>query len=254
MAGFDYDQSDIHQCYDESRELPPETEGLWMEALSERVPRCTVETIIDLGCGTGRFTQCLSDHFSAQVLGIEPSWRMLTMAKAAISSPSIAFVHGQAESIPLADGLTDMVFLSMVYHHIRDKGRGIGEIARVTRQGGCLCVRTATLESIDTYLWVRYFPRAHQIESARMPSREGLVEAIRASGLELKGHSVVQQLFAKNLHDYLEKISLRGISSLRMLTDEKFQAGLGDFREYCHGNDTGRAVYEDIDLFIFRVP
>jgi ubiquinone/menaquinone biosynthesis C-methylase UbiE len=253
MAGFDYDRSDIHLCYDESRGLPPETEGLWMEALSEHVPRCTAETIIDLGCGTGRFTRCLADHFSAQVVGIEPSWRMLTMAKTVISSPSIASVHGRAESLPLADGQVDMVFLSMVYHHIRDKDRGIGEIARVMRRAGSLCVRTATLESVDSYLWVQYFPRARQIEAARMPSSEGLVETLRASGFELKGHNVVQQFFAKNLHEYLEKISLRGISSLRMLTEEEFQAGLGDFREYCHGNDTGRAVYEDIDLFIFSV-
>jgi len=154
MTGFDYDQSDIHLCYDKSRELPLETERQWMEALSEHVTQGSVATIVDLGCGTGRFIRALSGHFSAQIVGIEPARRMLAVAKTAVSSPSVALVQGRAESIPLADLQADMVFLSMVYHHFRDKRRTIGEIARVIRQGGYLCVRTATLESIDTYLWV----------------------------------------------------------------------------------------------------
>ena len=253
MAAFDYDQSDIHRCYDRSRELPPHTERLWMEAIAEHVSADSIGTIVDLGCGTGRFTKGLSKHFSAGVLGIDPSRKMLAVAQQTICSPLIGFAQGRAESIPLANGQAGMTFLSMVYHHLQDKGRAIGEIARVMERGGLVCIRTATPESIDTYLWIRFFPRAREIEARRMPSRAGLVATMRAGGLELTRHTVIQQFFAANLSEYVEKISMRGISSLRMLTQEEFQAGLGEFEEYCRENETGEAVLEDIDLFTFSI-
>jgi len=253
LAGFDYDHSDIHLCYDASRKLPSKTERLWMEAICEYVSQDAIEAIVDLGCGTGRFTQALSDHFSAHVLGIEPSRKMLAVARQTIVSPRIQFVQGRAQAIPLVDGWADMTFLSMVYHHLQSKEKAIGEIARGMRRGGLLCIRTATLESVHSYLWIRFFPRARQIETARMPSRDGLTAVMRASGLELKGHVVVQQFFAGSLREYLQKISLRGISSLRMLTEAEFRAGLCGFEEYCRENETGEPILEDIDLFVFCV-
>jgi hypothetical protein len=74
---------------------------------------------------------------------------------------------------------------------------------------------------------------------------------MRMSGFLLKGFTVVRQLFAENLLEYARKISLRGISSLRMLEEEEFVAGLEDFRSYCRAKDMGDVVLEDIDLFTF---
>jgi ubiquinone/menaquinone biosynthesis C-methylase UbiE len=222
-----------------------------MDAISELISGHSVETIVDLGCGTGRFTGVLAQFFSAHVLGIDPALRMLAVARRTISSTRVRFVQGRAESVPAADDQVDMAFLSMVYHHLQDKERAISEISRVIKRDGCVCLRTATLESINSYLWVEFFPRAHRIELARMPSRESMVETMRMSGFLLKGHAVVRQLFAENLLEYAEKISLRGISSLRMLEEKEFAAGLDDFREYCRTRNRGDAVFEDIDLFTF---
>lgn len=251
MVAFDYDRSDIHLCYDASRQLLGETVSQWMDAISEHVSGHSVDAIVDLGCGTGRFTGILSDHFSAHVLGIDPALQMLAVARRSISSPRVRFAQGRAERVPVASDQVDMAFLSMVYHHLQDKQRAVGEISRVIKRDGCVCLRTATLESIDTYLWVKFFPRAHRIELARMPSRESTTETMRISRFLLKGHTVVRQLFAENLLEYAEKISLRGISSLRMLEEEEFAAGLDDFREYCSAKNSGDAVLEDIDLFTF---
>lgn len=253
MGEFRYDQSDIHLCYEKSRQLPAEAIRLWLETISRYVPRDSTQAILDLGCGTGRFTEALSHHFSAQVLGIDPSLKMLMIAKQAISSPLIRFIQGVAESIPLADGEVDMVFLSMVYHHIRDKEKAIGEFVRVLKKGGFLCIRTATADSIDSYLWVQFFPGARQIEVGRMPSREGLTTFLRTSGFESVGHIIVRQLCAKNFQGYFEKIALRGISSLKAIPDDEFREGLVRFEKYCRENGPGESVFEDIELFVLCV-
>lgn len=252
MTGFKYDQTDMHVRYAESRRLPEETVTLWLETISKYIPHDSVKTIIDLGCGTGRFTEALSDHFSARVYGIDPSRKMLTTAKQSISAPLIGFAQGSAEYIPLADGVADLVFLSMVYHHIQDKGEAVREFKRVLRAGASLCIRTSTQESLDSYLWLRFFPGAREIEFGRIPSRGSMTNFVQGNGFELKGHTIVRQLFAENLHQYFEKISLRGISSLQAISDDEFQEGLIGLEKYCREQETGEAVFEDIDLFIFR--
>ena len=96
MNRFQYDQSDIHSHYDESRKLPPETVRLWLEAIGRHVPKDAMQTILDLGCGTGRFIKPLSEYFSAQVIGIDSSIKMLDTARASNSSPLIKFIRGAA--------------------------------------------------------------------------------------------------------------------------------------------------------------
>ena len=87
MAEFTYARTDIHVSYDKSRQLPEETLDLWLDAISQHVSPDAVETIVDLGCGTGRFTNGLSDRFSAKVYGVDPSENMLAAARASITSP-----------------------------------------------------------------------------------------------------------------------------------------------------------------------
>jgi ubiquinone/menaquinone biosynthesis C-methylase UbiE len=253
MATFKYDQTDIHLRYGKSRKLPKTTMTLWMETISKYVSCDSMTTIIDLGCGTGRFTKPLSEHFSAKVYGIDPSWKMLMTAKQAISSPQIEFIQGSAENIPLQNGVADLVFLSMVYHHFQDKSKSVQEIARVLKAEGFLAIRTATVDSLDSYLYLQFFPEARRINLVTLPSREGLTNSLKSHGFELKRHTIVRQLLAENLHKYFKKISLRGLSDLAAIGDDAFYKGLVHLKEYCQEKDTKEAVYEDIDLFIFWV-
>ncbi len=253
MEQFKYEQSDIHLSYDRARALPDETVNLWLNAISERVYRQDINTIVDMGCGTGRFSEALSTHFSAGVIGIEPSLNMLLTAKQAGSSLPVEYIRGTAENIPIVSDKADMVFLSMVYHHIRDKTGAANEFNRILKKGGFLCIRTSTPEQFDTYLWMKFFPGARDIDRERLPSKDSLVATLESAGFRLQEHSVIRQLFALNLSEYMDKIRLRGISSLKQIPDIEFQEGLIRLEEYCLENETGKPVLEDISLFLFRV-
>ena len=74
---MNYDQTTMPEVYDRARALSDATTGRWMAAVSEHAPP-TVSAVLDLGCGTGRFTAPLAETFaSAVVHGVEPSSKML---------------------------------------------------------------------------------------------------------------------------------------------------------------------------------
>jgi ubiquinone/menaquinone biosynthesis C-methylase UbiE len=250
---FQYDQSDIYSHYDESRKLPSETIRVWLEAIGRYVPKEAGQTILDVGCGTGRFTESLAQYFSTRIIGIDLSIKMLATARENLFDPMIELIQGSAENIPLADKQIGLVFLSMVFHHFQNKEKAIHEFTRVLKPGGFLCIRNSMKEALDSYMWMRFFPQARQIEFERAPARNSLKELLRASGAKLMAHEIIQQYYAKDLAEYFEKLSLRGISSLKAIPDDEFKQGLGDFEHHCREKDTGKPVYEEIDLFVFSL-
>jgi ubiquinone/menaquinone biosynthesis C-methylase UbiE len=250
---FRYDQTDIHLRYNESRKLPEETIKLWLEAISRYVPKHIAKIVIDLGCGTGRFMKGLSEYFSAKVYGIEPSWNMLSVAKQNLTSSMIGFIQGTAENIPLMSGIADIIFLSMVYHHIKDKDEAVHEFRRILKPNRFLCIRTSTTDSLDSYPYLQFFPGALQTNIMKLPSRENLTNFLQSNGFKIEGHSIISQITAENYYQYFEKIKLRGLSDLTMITDDEFNKGLIGLKKYCCEKGKDEVVFEDIDLFIFRV-
>ena len=105
-----YDQTTIPSCYDQSRRLPRATMTLWLDAITRRVHRDEIATILDVGCGTGRFSSALSGRFGARLIGVDPSALMLAEARKTIREPNIEFVRGDAECLPLEGGIGDLVY------------------------------------------------------------------------------------------------------------------------------------------------
>ncbi len=248
---FIYDSTDIDRRYDEARELPKETYALWADTLLKHLPRERIKTICDIGCGTGRFTTLLAEEFSAEIFGIDPSEKMLSQAKKNISLPAIRFHKGNAEAIPLPDNIADMLFLSMTYHHIQDKMKAISEFKRTLLRHGNVVIRTSTRQSLKSYPWLQFFPGAFDIELDRAPDRNGLITFFKDNGFTLGKHAKVNQLFAHNHQQYFKKISTRGLSSLKAISDIKFQSGVKRLEEYCRKQNNDQPIYEEIDFYVF---
>ncbi len=252
METFRYDDSDIHQTYAQARALPESALRLWLDALVERVPAGTVRTIADVGCGTGRFLRGLAERYRAVVCGIDVSWKMLSEACREAQGSHVRLVQGLAHRLPLRDGVVDLAFVSMVYHHLDDRPGAVRELRRILAPAGYLAIRMVTRNRLDGYLWLRFFPAAQPIEFGRTPSRDELVDTLQASGFGPPVHVAVCHPFADNLTHYAEKIGMRGLSSLRQIRDDEFAAGIAELRAYCVAHDTGAPLDEDIDLFVFR--
>lgn len=247
-----YDKTDIPPRYAQARKLPKETITLWLSTISKYVPSNSIDTIIDIGCGTGRFTQELAYHFSARVYGIDPSSKMLKEAIENVISTKVKFLQGSTEHIPLNDDFSDLVFLSQVYHHIQDRSRAFSEFKRILKKKGILCIRNSTTENLDTILYLRFFPQALKMDFDYLPSRKEVINLLCINGFKVKGHEIVRQKFADNLTEYFNKVKSRALSDLVNLADCDFNYGLSKLETYCEEHDTEAGLYEDMDLFIFH--
>jgi ubiquinone/menaquinone biosynthesis C-methylase UbiE len=247
---MDYDRTTMPEVYRAARTLGPAAMDVWTRAVRAMLPpAAAVERVLDLGCGTGRFTGWLAELLQAPVVGVDPSRRMLAEGEASGGGPT-RFLAASAEALPLADRSVDLVFASMVYHHLRPQA-ALPEARRVLRGDGHLMIRNPTRESLSTFTYFRFFPEALAVDEARMPSRRGLIEACAAAGFALRDHEVVRQPFAADHADYYRKISLRGLSGLVMISDEEFARGLREFAAYCQAAAHDGPIYESVELFLF---
>jgi ubiquinone/menaquinone biosynthesis C-methylase UbiE len=77
----------------------------------------------------------------ARVIGLEPSPRLLAMARRVErngSNGSVEFIEGSAEAIPLQDGNVDTVVTTWTLCSIPDALRALRDMRRVLRPGGRL--------------------------------------------------------------------------------------------------------------------
>jgi ubiquinone/menaquinone biosynthesis C-methylase UbiE len=247
---MDYDQTEIASCYDRARALVPETARLWLDLLSVWVDRSATSVIVDLGCGTGRFSDLLAGHFGVEVIGIDPSQKMLDQARQKTKTDKVSYRQGPAEAMPLPDDCADLVFMSMSYHHLSDPAAAATECHRVLRQGGHVCVRNGTRETDFPHR--HFFPGLQPLIDSQLPSRQEMRRVFTAGGFVPLVHRVVTQVVAPDWPSFVEKSSLRADSFLARLSDEDFAQGMAALRSPSEGINRNDAVTEEVDWFVFR--
>ena len=249
---MNYDETDLAQRYDIARQMPEHTMRLWLDSISQYVMLGQDHVVLDVGCGTGRFSLALAHKFDSHVIGIDPSETMLSKARSALTHAKVSFRHGRAEQLPVDDASVDLVFLSMVYHHINGQVVAAQEFNRVLRPDGFLCIRNSTLDLLHTVSYLKYFPEAVEFNRKRMPTQKEIVSTTCANGFYLIKHNVIEQQFADSLDEYCEKIGNRGLSDLEALTDAEFKAGMRRIRKAVLKNEESGPIIELIDLFVFK--
>jgi ubiquinone/menaquinone biosynthesis C-methylase UbiE len=245
---MDYDKTAIAATYDAARGYRPETMRQWLDRIAAHAPR-EPKLIVDVGCGTGRFTHPLAERFKALIIGIDPSTRMLEGARAKPANGRVTFLQAAAERLPLDDGSADVVFMSMMLHHLADKPRAARECRRVLREGGRLCVRNCTRDIV--YPQSRFFPGMLPMLEADLPSSEDIVTLFAAAGLRSRAHEIVTQTVAASWQEFADKLALRADSFLARLPDSEFEAGMASLRAYAGGREA-EAITEEIDFFVFE--
>ena len=247
---MDYDRTRIPETYDRSRDHGPEVLALWMDVSAKLLDGRRVSRILDLGCGTGRFTHALASRFDAEVIGVDPSARMLERARAKQHDPHVRYAEGRAEAIPLESGSVDMIFMSMSFHHFADKLLAARECRRVLRQGGMAFLRTGVRERSTVYPYVPFFPSTPSMIEELLPSVAELRQVFEAEGFRLVTSELITQTIAPNWDVYADKVAAGGDSVISRLDRQELEVGLERMRAYAA---TAReAVVEPIDLLVFE--
>jgi SAM-dependent methyltransferase len=95
------------------------------------------DRVLDLGCGTGNAALLAAEH-AGQVTGIDPAVRLLDVAKgrAASERKTVAFLPGDAGSLPLADSSMDVIVSVFAVIFAPDPAAAALEMSRVLSPAG----------------------------------------------------------------------------------------------------------------------
>jgi demethylmenaquinone methyltransferase/2-methoxy-6-polyprenyl-1,4-benzoquinol methylase len=130
---------------------------LMTAGLDQRWRRLTVaavvsrgDRVLDVCCGTGDLA-IAAHEAGADVTGLDFSERMLERARR--KQPGVAWVQGDALSLPFEDGVFDAATVGFGVRNLADLQRGLEELRRVLRPGG----RVGILEITRPRGFLRHF-------------------------------------------------------------------------------------------------
>lgn len=98
-------------------------------------------TLLDLGCGAGLDTLIAARRIGAtgRVIGVDFSAAMLIRARhnaAVMGLENTQFLNAEAERLPLADGIIDVVLINGIFNLNPARSAIFAELARVVQPGG----------------------------------------------------------------------------------------------------------------------
>ncbi len=102
----------------------------------------SIETMLDLGTGTGRLLELFSDHYQSAV-GIDLSREMLAVARAKLENAYItkaSIRQGDVSAPPVEPGRFDLVTIHQVLHYLDEPHLALNEAARALRVQGTLLI------------------------------------------------------------------------------------------------------------------
>jgi ubiquinone/menaquinone biosynthesis C-methylase UbiE len=246
-----YDETSIPENYNRARDHGPAFLAQWMNVVASHVDGPDTSRILDLACGTGRFTEGLAERFGAVVIGIDPSRKMLQEALINRSAPKVYYAIGTAEAIPLKDESVDLVFISMAFHHFTDPATVARECHRVLRNNGILCLRTGCSEKIGEYPYIPFFAKARDLLAKHLPSLTFQTQTFEKGGFTTLSTEVVIQEIAADYSDYADKVALKADSILIRLDNKEFAAGMESLR-LTAATMPARPITEPIDFVVFK--
>jgi ubiquinone/menaquinone biosynthesis C-methylase UbiE len=233
--------------YASARAFLPATADLWTEFLKPFLPQEKTATVLDLGCGSGRFSSLIVDRFKAQVIGCDPSFPMLKAA-----GNGAFYCAGRAEELPLSGASIDLAWLSQVIHHVKDREACARELRRIIRPDGIVLIRGAFGDRLESYpVYFRFFPSARRI-TAELPTIHNVLSAFRANGFSLDAFHTVPQKTCDSLAELAERTKKRVDTPLVLMPDEEFARCQAELEREASKKTTPIPSIEMIDVMVLK--
>ena len=179
--------------------------------LMELVPRdlyASAAPILEIGCGTGLYSQHLAKHFKGRYCGLDLSVNMLSVAR---ESGSDNLVAADAARLPFADGSISAVFGFAVMHHIGNTASVFREVARVlSNHGALMLMEPNRLNPVNAALGLcKPIERGMLYSSRRRWQKEARASGLRMSSATRAAFLPSRPLVLNKIFDLAEPLMER---------------------------------------------
>jgi ubiquinone/menaquinone biosynthesis C-methylase UbiE len=247
-GAVDYDGT-MSRDFNAGRGLSAESMTVWRSAFEPYIKGAG--RVVDVGSGTGRFTVLLAEWFDVVVVGVEPARGMRDVAAGSGRRPSVSYVGGRAEQLPLRRESLTVALLSNVYHHIADRHASAQELQRVLQTGGRVLIRGAFADRLGEITLFDHFPEA-KIICEQFPTLQETVATFVNSGFEFEAVERVVQQTCSSLRELANRTRLRADTTLVLMADESFAARQQALERRASVETTPTAVIDTLDLLVLR--
>lgn len=123
--------------YWEEREYEHKSELIALKFLFGKIKK--IRTLVDIGSGFGRLTSVYL-HRSKKIILVDPSAKLLKIARQKHKSKKITYIHSTAENLSakLNKNSADLVLLVRVVHHLHNMDDALATVDKICKKGGYL--------------------------------------------------------------------------------------------------------------------
>lgn len=109
--------------------------GEW-STLKKLLPDFTDKKVLDLGCGYGWHDRYAVENGASQVIGVDLSEKMLTVAKEKTSSKKIEYIQDDISKIDFEEDQFDIVLSSLALHYVESFDDLVKKISKYLKSNG----------------------------------------------------------------------------------------------------------------------
>lgn len=219
--------NEISKVYDSVRDGDQKT----IDRIIEEGEITISSSVLEIGCGTGNYTDIMQRESGCSVYGFDQSEGMLEKAKQ--KNSNIQFYLGDAVKLDcFSDSMFDVIYMVDVIHHIRDIDIMFKNIYRILKPNGKVFVFTDSYDHIRNRLTTKYFPETLEVELNRYQSTEELFSSLKDNQFKnIKSDTIflsTKEHFGQKLIAVAE---VRGYSMFNLISDEAIDRGINRIKD-----------------------
>jgi ubiquinone/menaquinone biosynthesis C-methylase UbiE len=230
------DYSSIAALYDQGRPLSEQNIDLWLGMIARYAKAREGARLLDLGCGTGRFTIPIAVKLHFNVTGADSSREMLDKAREKDTGKLVRWDLQDAQHLTYPGNSFDIVFMSHLLHHCDDPYQVIHQCWRVLKVPGVILLRYGAIEQIRDDVEHVFFPEALAIDEPRTFSIRKTEDCLEEAGF----NGIISEEITQRTYDtgyaHLEAVMVKSTSVLTMISPESFEKGISKLKAYVEKN------------------
>ena len=250
---------EVSSKYRSLRDLDLAAVELVSGVLAPAAARAHPFRLLDVGTGTGRYLDGVSEHLSSTFatdvcpIGLDRSPAMLNQTRRlnGCAYPGARHLVGAVEMLPFRDGSCDAMTSFNAVHHF-DLARFAREASRVLIPSGLLVLYTRTAEQNRNTIWGRYFPEFATLEN-RLHSVSDFRRALDATHAFTSVRvQTIPWSITTSLSRLLEQVDAYHYSTFRFYSPDDLRTALDTFQRRVRDvfRDCSRITFDNDHLLV----